>query len=219
MRHFRICNFEKYQPLRKGKTAPWIRLYASWNDDWAIGQLCDSHKGHFIGLLIVAHRTSNEIPSDTRWLKKQIQAKSNVEIEVFEKLGLIEFLDDKKISKEKKNASDKRGVEKKREELQSETQKDSKPRKETLISFYSDEFKRIFKLTPDVNFARDGKILKGLEDTHGTEKVKAMITQLLTTQDKWVATTGRTVVVLKSQVNKLLIGSTGNPNKEGRVNI
>lgn len=219
MRHFRICNFEKYQPLRKGKTAPWIRLYASWNNDWAIGQLVDSHKAHFTGLLLVAHATNNHIPADSKWLKTQIQASSNVKIEVFEKLGLIEFLDNKKISKEKKQSSDKRGVEKKGVESQSETQKDSKPKKETLISFYTDEFKRIFKNTPDINFARDGKILKGLEDTHGTEKVKAMITQLLTTQDKWVATTGRTVVVLKSQVNKLLIGSTGNPNQEGRVRV
>jgi len=219
MRHFRICNFEKYQPLRKGKTAPWIRLYASWNNDWAIGQLVDSHKAHFTGLLLIAHATNNHIPADSRWLKTQMQASGNVKIEVFEKLGLIEFLDDKKISKEKKQSSDKRGVDKKGEELRSETQKDSELKKETLISFYMDEFKRVFKETPDMKFKEDAAILKGLEKTHGTEKVKYMITKLLTSKDSWIATTGRNVKVLKSQVNKLLIGSSGNPNQEGRVRV
>ena len=219
MRHFRICNFEKYQPLRKGKTAPWIRLYASWNNDYAIGQLVDSHKAHFTGLLLIAHATNNHIPADSRWLKTQMQASSNVKIEVFEKLGLIEFLDNKKISKEKKQSSDKRGVEKKGVESQSETQKDSELKKETLISFYMDEFKRVFKETPDMKFKEDAAILKGLEKTHGTEKVKYMITKLLTSKDSWIATTGRNVKVLKSQVNKLLIGSKGNPNQEGRVRV
>ena len=219
MRHFRICNFEKYQPLRKGKTAPWIRLYASWNNDWAIGQLVDSHKAHFTGLLLIAHATNNHIPADSRWLKTQMQASSNVKIEVFEKLGLIEFLDNKKISKEKKQSSDKRGVDKKGVESKSETQKDSEPRKETLISFYVDEFKRVFKETPDMKYKEDAAILKGLEKTHGTEKVKCMITKLLTSNDTWIATTGRNVKVLKSQVNKLLIGSKGNPNQEGRVRV
>jgi len=219
MRHFRITNFDKYQPKRKGKTAPWIRLYASWNNDWAIGQLSDSHKAHFTGLLLVAHATNNQIPWDTKWLKTQIQARSNVKIEVFEKLGLIEILDNKEFSKEKKLVPEKRGEEKRGEELQSKTQKNSKPKKETLISFYMDEFKRVFKETPDMKYKEDGAILKGLEKTHGTEKVKYMITKLLTSKDSWIATTGRNVKVLKSQVNKLLIGSTGNPNKEGRARI
>ena len=102
MRYFRVKNFDKDQPMRQLKSAPWIRLYASWNNDWAIGQLVDSHKAHFIGLLLIAHATDNKIPWDSGWIKRQIQAKSNVKLDVFEKLGLIEILDnnDEKIKKQ-----------------------------------------------------------------------------------------------------------------------
>ena len=95
MRYFEIKNFTKYQPRRNGKNAPWIRLYHGWNQDSAIGQLHDSHKAHYIGLLSIAHTENNRIPYDAKWIKMRGCFGSPVKLEVFMELGLIAFLDDK----------------------------------------------------------------------------------------------------------------------------
>lgn len=116
MKWFKVKNFEKYQPSRNGKHAPWIRLYHSWNLDSAIGQLHDSHKAHFIGLLSIAHSENNQIPFDNKWIKKRGLFNSPVKLELFVELGLIEILDDKSemdgetkipIEKEKKRKKEK----------------------------------------------------------------------------------------------------------------
>ncbi|MBT5631647.1 MAG: hypothetical protein HOJ13_02860 [Nitrospina sp.] len=91
-KHFRVKNFEKYQPKRNGKHAPWIRLYHTWNLDPAIGQLCDSHKAHWLGLVCIAHATDNKIPWDSAWIKKRGCFNSNVKLDIFVNLGLIEIL-------------------------------------------------------------------------------------------------------------------------------
>ena len=75
MDYFRVRNFEKYQPKRKTKHAPWVCLYVNWINDWAIGQLHDSHKAHWIGLICVAHTTNNQIPYDAVWIKKRVTGK------------------------------------------------------------------------------------------------------------------------------------------------
>ena len=103
MDYFRVRNFEKYQPKRKTKHAPWVCLYVNWTNAWAVGQLHDSYKAHWIGLICVAHTTNNQIPYDAVWIKKRCGFSSPVKIELFEKLGLIEKLD----AKTKKHANEK----------------------------------------------------------------------------------------------------------------
>ena len=116
MKWFKVKNFEKYQPKRNGKNAPWIRLYHNWNHDSAIGQLHDSYKAHWIGLLSIAHTENNQIPYDPVWIKRRGCFGSNVKLELFEELGLIEILGDKiekegetkiHIEKEKKRKKEK----------------------------------------------------------------------------------------------------------------
>ena len=226
-RFFRVKNFEKYQPNRKERTAPWIRLYSSWNNDWAIGQLVDSHKAHFTGILLLAHGTNNQIPWDSKWIKTQIQAKSNVKIEVFERLGLIELVETKQESQESKNVPESSRGERRGEESCTETSlgtlKDSKTAKQasTLIGFYDSEFERIFKVKAEMNYGRDGAILMGLEIKYGKEAVKSLITKFLECDDDWINGTGRSVMVMKSQVQKLLIGKSSNinPNSIGEAII
>jgi hypothetical protein len=203
VKYFRVKNFEKYQPNRKEKSAPWIRLYASWNNDWAIGQLADSHKAHFTGLLLMAHATNNQIPWDSKWIKSQIQAKSNVKIEVFEKLGLIESLETNKKTDKKNTTPENSRVENRIDEVVTGS---------SLINFYHDEFFKIYKIKPVINGGKDGSILKGLEKLHGADKVKGLITQFLLSRDEWVAGTDRSIGVFKSQVQKLLVGKLKDPH-------
>ena len=76
----------------------------------------------------------------------------------------------------------------------------------TLINFYQKEFFRILEIKPDMNFGRDGQILQGLANKHGDEKLKELVTKFLSSADKWISGTDRSVVVFKSQVQKLLLG-------------
>ena len=98
MKFFKVKNFDKYQPKRNGKNAPWIRLYHGWNLDSAVGQLHDSHKAHWIGLLSIAHTENNRVPFNNKWIKKRGLFGSPVKLELFVELGLIEILGDKMFS-------------------------------------------------------------------------------------------------------------------------
>ena len=95
MKYFRVKNFDKYQPKRNGKNAPWIRLYHGWNLDAKVGNLHDSHKSHWIGILSMAHTEDNRVPFNNKWVKKRGLFGSPVKLEMFVELGLIEILDDK----------------------------------------------------------------------------------------------------------------------------
>lgn len=198
MKYFRVKNFEKLQPKRQGKTAPWIRLYHTWNLDSAVGQLHDSHKAHYIGLLSIAHTENNRIPFDNKWIKKRGLFNSPVKLELFVKLGLIEILDNESVlqSKLKKPLGSGGEI--------GEIQKISE--KNTFVEFYFDEFVRIFKIKPEMDYDGDGKILQGLANKHGEEKLKELITKFLSSTDQWISSTDRSVKVFKSQVQKLLLG-------------
>jgi hypothetical protein len=211
LNYFRVKNFEKLQPKRQGKSAPWIRLYHTWNMDSAIGQLHDSHKAHYIGLLSIAHTENNQIPFDNKWIKKRGLFNSPVKLELFVKLGLIEILDNESVLTPEKKMPLGRGGE--IEEGRVVCKKISKvvTKKNTLVEFYHDEFVRIFEINPDMDYGRDGQILKVLEEKYGCEKVKELITSFLTSKDKWVSGTDRSVTVFKSQVQKLLVGAIKNP--------
>ena len=90
---FRVKNFDKYQPKRLNKHQPWICLYVDWSNDWAVMQLHDSYKCHWLALICTAHTTDNRIPYDSKWIKTQHGLRTPVKLEVFEKLGLIEIID------------------------------------------------------------------------------------------------------------------------------
>ncbi len=128
MKSFKVKNFEKYQPKRNGKHAPWIRLYHTWNLDPAVGQLCDSHKAHWIGLICIAHATNNEIPWDSKWIKKRGCFDSNVNLDKFESLGLIEIL----CNKGEKDGEQKKPIERKKEKKKKE--KKEKGKKQNISS-------------------------------------------------------------------------------------
>ena len=198
MKYFRVKNFEKLQPKRQGKTAPWIRLYHTWNMDSAVGQLHDSHKAHYIGLLSIAHTENNRIPFDNKWIKKRGLFNSPVKLELFVKLGLIEILDNESVLQPKLKKPLGSGGE------IGEIQKISE--KNTFVEFYFDEFVRIFKIKPEMDYGTDQKILQGLANKHGEEKLKELITKFLSSTDQWISCTDRSVKVFKSQVQKLLLG-------------
>lgn len=205
MRYFRVKNFEKLQPKRKDSKSPWIRLYHTWNLDSAVGQLHDSHKAHYIGLLCIAHTEDNQIPFDNKWVKKRGLFSSPVKLELFEKLGLIEVFgnEDEKIKNKKKPLV---------RELVSElyTKKNTNEKKSSsevhqVINFYHDEFQNIFGATPMIDGGKDGKLMKSIVSKYGLEKTQDLITAFLKSDDPWLEGKGRSIALFKSQINKLII--------------
>ena len=113
MRYFKVKNFEKYQPKRRTKHQPWVCLYVNWTQDWAVTQLHDSYKAHWACLVCTAHTTDNRIPYDPVWIKRQHNLNTNVDLKVFEKLGLIELWDAKTEIQQNEKSTENRVKEKK----------------------------------------------------------------------------------------------------------
>jgi hypothetical protein len=225
--YFRVKNFEKLQPKRNGKNAPWIRLYANWMMDSAVSQLGDTAKAHWIGIISVAHTESNRIPYDPVWIKRRCIFNSPVKLDVFIKLGLIEILDNKSVSvSEPKMPIGSIGrVEEKRVVIQDENiNVPDEWKNETLVQHYRKEFKRVFGEFPDMNYSRDGAILKGLAKDRGVAKVKQWLTTFMDSDDQFCGATGRSILVFKSQINKLITGTLkdmkgSTPNSHGGVRV
>ena len=116
MEYFRVKNFDKYQPKRKTKHQPWVCLHANWTQDWAVTQLHDSYKAHWACLICTAHTTDNRIPYDPIWIKRQHNLNTNVDLKVFEKLGLIELWGAKNEIPQKEKDTESKVKEKKRKE-------------------------------------------------------------------------------------------------------
>ena len=175
MKYFKVTNFEKYQPKRNGKHAPWIRLYHTWNLDPAIGQLCDSHKAHWIGLMCIAHATDNEIPWDTKWIKKRGCFDSNVNLDKFESLGLIEIL----CNKDEKDGEQEKPIEKNKKRKKEKYICEDKDRPHTdtykAEKFWKAEYLKANGIEPDMSPAKDRTILKDLIARHGIEVVMKKI--------------------------------------------
>lgn len=174
---FRVKNFEKYQPKRNGKHAPWIRLYHTWNLDPAIGQLHDSQKAHYLGIVCIAHSTDNQIPWDSKWIKRRGCFSSNVNLDIFEKLGLIEILcnNGEKDSEPEMQGERKRKKEKKKDI--GEEQNAPRPLSPTfkVEKFWKDLYWQKHRTKPDMSPAKDRTIIKSLIETHGVGKVMSKV--------------------------------------------
>ena len=177
MKYFSVKNFDKYQPKRRGKNVPWIRLYVNWMNDWAIGQLKDSEKAHYAGLLCIASRTDNRIQRDPVWIKRQLQATSNVNLEKFETLGLTEVLGDHVETPKIKTVRERKGDNGKEKKGVSQKSCDPPPTVKEIsdttkaIRSWKAEYEKQIGKPPDMSHGKDQAIMKSLVDKHGLEGV------------------------------------------------
>ena len=94
MRYFRVKNFERFQHY-KDRSPPWIKLYNDLLDDYAFTCLQDASKLHQILIWLVASRTGNKLPADPDWISRKISATEPVDLDVLERAGFIEYIDEK----------------------------------------------------------------------------------------------------------------------------
>jgi hypothetical protein len=94
MDYFRVVNFEKFQHY-KNRNPPWIKLHMSILTNYEFNQLSDTEKYLLIGLYLLAARTANRIPMDTRYIRDSLRMTTRkVQLKKLIGLKLIEQIQD-----------------------------------------------------------------------------------------------------------------------------
>ena len=85
----RVKNFDKFQHY-KDRNPPWIKLYNDLLDDYDFSCLQDASKLHLLMIWLVASRTNNKIPIDTKWIERKINATESVNLDELLASGFLE---------------------------------------------------------------------------------------------------------------------------------
>ncbi|MCK4784643.1 MAG: hypothetical protein KAV87_12895 [Desulfobacteraceae bacterium] len=78
------------------------------------------------------------------------------------------------------------------------------------INFYHDLFLEKFGEKPYINGGKDGRIFKNIVSQCGIEKTKELLEEFFNSDDGFIQESGYTAGVFQTQINKLLIGASGN---------
>lgn len=70
MKFFRLRSWSKYQHY-KDRNPQWVKLYATWLDDYDWSQWSDASKLLAVCIVMLAGRTSNRIPLDPKWIQQR----------------------------------------------------------------------------------------------------------------------------------------------------
>lgn len=88
MGHFSVKNFKKFQHY-KDRSPPWIKFYNESLDDYALAALPDASKAHLFAIWLLASRYDNQIPYDSEWVARRINATSPVDLVLLAGAGFI----------------------------------------------------------------------------------------------------------------------------------
>jgi uncharacterized phage protein (TIGR02220 family) len=89
MPYLRVRNWARFQHYRT-PNPPWIKMHSSLLSDYDFMRLSDSSKAHLILLWLMAARTGNEIPRDEDWIRQQIGATTDLNIDALIASGFVE---------------------------------------------------------------------------------------------------------------------------------
>ena len=73
-----------------------------------------------------------------------------------------------------------------------------------IIRYYHSKFVEKFKEKPTIDGGKDGKLIKGLLGTYGTERLKGLIDKFFDSDDVFIKQSGYTIGVLKTVINRLI---------------
>ena len=81
------------------------------------------------------------------------------------------------------------------------------PAIKVFIDFYYEEFKNRFGTPPHIQGGKDGSIVKALLKKVPLEELKELLLKFFESSDKFIQTSGYTMGIFNSQINKLKIGA------------
>ena len=93
-KYFRVRNFEKYQHY-PDRAIKWLKLHCSILEDDMYSCLSDGARSHLVGVLVLAARTDNCMIYDALWVKRMINARSPVRLDLLLDSQFIEMIDKK----------------------------------------------------------------------------------------------------------------------------
>ena len=88
--YLRVCNHDEFQH-QKHRSLPWIKWSFSWLKRYGFTSLTDAQKWHCVGLAMLASRTANHIPANTKWLKRELHATRRVSLGPLMDIGFVEW--------------------------------------------------------------------------------------------------------------------------------
>lgn len=91
MNYIQVKNWEDFQHY-KDRTPPWIKLYNHLLDDFEFSCLPDASKAHLLSIWLLASRTGNKIPNNSRWIGNKINATEDVDLDVLIDSGFLEII-------------------------------------------------------------------------------------------------------------------------------
>lgn len=98
MKVITIPKLDKYQHY-KDRNIIWIKLYVDILHDYKFRQLRDSEKWLFVGLILLAVKNDNKIPSDFHYIAREILFSSQGLSEKMIKLHDLKLITIKRLSK------------------------------------------------------------------------------------------------------------------------
>lgn len=88
--YFKVKSWETFQHY-KDRNPPWIKLHNHLLDNYEFECLPDASKAHLLCIWMLASRTQNNMPMDSKWIKRKIGASEDVDLEILLKYGFIEL--------------------------------------------------------------------------------------------------------------------------------
>jgi hypothetical protein len=78
VQYLEIPNWRKYQHYGK-RRPPWVKMYRDLLRDREFSELPDACRWHWVGLALLAAYHENRIPYDVTYIRREINAKSNID--------------------------------------------------------------------------------------------------------------------------------------------
>jgi len=120
-----ITNWDKYQNYKR-RNPPWVRLYNSLLDDYDYYSLTEIERNLLVTLFLLASKTQNAIPFDTKWIKEKAHLKRVRNLQPLINKGFIKITASTKPTSRKQSAKNRCGRDRDRVETETETETDSK---------------------------------------------------------------------------------------------
>lgn len=77
--YLKVRNLSKYQHY-KDRNPPWVKLHQELLEDYDFASMRDCTKYHAVAIILLASRTDNHIPADSRWIAGKISATDDVDL-------------------------------------------------------------------------------------------------------------------------------------------
>lgn len=90
-RYLAVANFDKTQ-MYKDRNPIWIKLHCAILDDYEFCEIADETKFHAVALMLLASRLNNKFPDDEAWLRRKINANSEINLKLLLEIGFLEVV-------------------------------------------------------------------------------------------------------------------------------